>query len=110
MTRLLSLSQLSLKASQNTLCVTGDVGMDAAAELAAAGKKWLQATEQRDVAFDFNGVHKASSAVISVLFEWMRTCQSRSITVNAVTLSAPLERLALLSEIESLIHPPTLAR
>ena len=110
MTVLLSQSQVSLKAEQGTLYVAGDAGMATAAELAAVGNKWLKATELNAVALDFSGVQKASSAVISVLFEWLRTCQAREITVSGVTLSAPLERLTSLSEIESLIHPPTLTR
>lgn len=108
MTRLMSQAQVDLEAEHNTLRVIGDVGMPAAAELAAAGKKWLEASEEQNVVFDFSGVQKASSAVISVLFEWLRICQTKGIGVSAVMLSAPLERLASLSELDALIHSPTL--
>lgn len=110
MTLLLSQSQVSLKVEQGALYVAGDAGMATAAELAAVGSKWLKATELNAVALDFSGVQKASSAVVSVLFEWLRTCQACEITVSDVMLSAPLERLAALSEVEALIHSPTLAR
>ncbi|RUR57146.1 STAS domain-containing protein [Vreelandella populi] len=108
MTRLLSQSLVDLEAEQSTLRVVGDVGMAGAAELAAAGKKWLEATDEKSVTFDFSGVQKASSAIISVLFEWLRTCQAQGIAVSAVMLSAPLERLASLSELDALIHSPAL--
>ncbi|RUR28201.1 STAS domain-containing protein [Vreelandella nanhaiensis] len=104
MTRLLPHSLIDLEAEQNTLRVVGDVGMTAAAELAAAGKKWLEATDEKSVVFDFSGVQKASSAIISVLFEWLRTCKAQKIAVSTIMLSAPLERLASLSELDALIH------
>ncbi|PRY66139.1 phospholipid transport system transporter-binding protein [Vreelandella songnenensis] len=108
MTRLLSQPLATLDVEQSTLRVTGDVGMTAAAELAAAGAKWLETGGEKAVGFDFSGVEKASSAVMSVLFEWLRTCKRHHIEVSAITLSAPLERLAALSELDALIHSPAL--
>lgn len=92
-----------------TLVVVGDVDVTLAAELAASGVKWLQATEQASVIFDFNQVNKASSVAISVLFEWLRACQVRGIDVQAIHFSAPLRRLASMAELDNLIDHPASA-
>lgn len=106
MTSLLSRSEVSLTVQGDTLMVTGDLAMSAAAELAAAGVKWLRGMECSEVCFDFSQVSKASSVAISVLFEWLRACQALGVTVRSIVLSAPLERLASLAELNALTSPP----
>lgn len=106
MTLLLSQSSVTLEALERALKVTGDVDVNAAAELAAVGVKWLKASALDGVAFDFTGVSMASSVAISVLFEWMRTCNSQQIAVESILLSAPLMRLASLAELDELIAHP----
>ncbi len=106
MTVLLAQPNLSLTAQSHTLVVKGDVHVNAAAEMAAAGVKWLQTTALTGVAFDFADVTKASSAAISVLFEWLRACHARGIVIQSITLSSPLERLASLAELDALIKSP----
>lgn len=106
MTLLLSRSSVSLEALEQTLKVSGEVDVNAAAELAAAGIKWLKSNGLSDVVFDFTGVSTASSVVISVLFEWLRTCHQLQIVVKAIALSAPLARLASLAELDELIAHP----
>ncbi|WP_404470925.1 STAS domain-containing protein [Vreelandella venusta] len=108
MTLLLSQSSVSLEAHGHTLKVRGDVDVNAAAELAAAGVKWLKASAIDETAFDFTDVSVASSVAISVLFEWMRTCHRQQIAIASILLSAPLMRLASLAELDELIaHPDT---
>ncbi|WP_404374860.1 STAS domain-containing protein [Vreelandella aquamarina] len=102
MTSLLARPEVSLNARSDSLEVAGDVTMNAAAEVAAAGVKWLRSAGCQEVGFDFRQVSKASSVAISVLFEWLRACQALDISVRAVTLSPPLQRLASLAELGAL--------
>ncbi|MFB9867557.1 STAS domain-containing protein [Vreelandella sulfidaeris] len=106
MTVLLSLPNVTLRVDNKTLEVIGDVDVTLAAELAACGVEWLQHTEHTSIIFDFSDVQKASSAAISVLFEWLRICQQRAISVDAIRVSAPLRRLASLAELDALIDTP----
>ncbi|PCF97222.1 STAS domain-containing protein [Vreelandella nigrificans] len=106
MTLLLSRPSVSLDAQGHTLKVSGDVDVNAAAELAAVGMKWLKGSGLNEAAFDFSGVAVASSVAISVLFEWMRTCNSQQIAIESILLSAPLNRLASLAELDELIAHP----
>ena len=108
MTVLYSHTDVSINVETTTLKVVGNVNVALAADLAASGVKWLNSTELGAVMFDFSGVDKASSVAISVLFEWLRICQHRAITVEAIDLSEPLKRLASLAELNELIeHPAT---
>ncbi|GGC81566.1 STAS domain-containing protein [Vreelandella lutescens] len=109
MTSLLSRSEVSLTVQGDTLVATGDLTMSAAAEVAAAGVKWLRGAQYSEVCFDFGQVNKASSVAISVLFEWLRACQALEVTVRSIVLSAPLERLASLAELDALTSPPAVS-
>ncbi|WP_083005792.1 STAS domain-containing protein [Halomonas sp. GT] len=106
MTTLLSTPHVSLNAQSCALAVEGDLNVNAAADVAAAGVKWLESARLTDVVLDFSGVSKASSAAISVLFEWLRACHSLRIVVTSIALSAPLERLTSLAELDALIGSP----
>nr|WP_284041570.1 STAS domain-containing protein [Halomonas olivaria] len=99
----MSLASVSLQENGHTLVVTGDLEINAAVELAAAGMKWLKTNDLQVAAFDFTGVGKASSVAISVLFEWLRTCHHQNIAIESIRLSAPLSRLASLAELDELI-------
>lgn len=107
MTALLSRPSVALHVNECTLVVSGDVDLNAAAELAAVGVKWLENSELKEVAFNFSAVSKASSVAISVLFEWMRICNRRQMTIQSIVLSAPLQRLASLAELDELIACPS---
>ena len=106
MTRLFSLSGLTVDSVDASLQVAGDVDVTSAADLAASGVKWLKQTELTSIAFDFSRVERASSVAISVLFEWLRICQKRGIQVQTILFSAPLRRLASLAELDALIENP----
>ena len=99
---LLSRSEVSLTIQGDALMVAGDLTMNVATEVAAAGVKWLRSAKCLEVCFDFEQVSKASSVAISVLFEWLRACQALQITVRSIVLSAPLKRLASLAELDAL--------
>jgi phospholipid transport system transporter-binding protein len=105
-TALFSRSSITADVEGATLKVVGDVDVTLAADLAASGVKWLRHTELTSIAFDFSGVEKATSVTISVLFEWLRVCQQRSIRVQSIRFSEPLIRLASLAELDDLIQQP----
>nr|WP_284046906.1 STAS domain-containing protein [Halomonas llamarensis] len=98
-----------LDQQEDTLSVSGDVGTNAAAALAEAGGLWIADTSLSALHINFDGVEKASSAAISVLLQWLRMCQQHHIAILSVSLSAPLQRLAHLAELEALLQNPTRA-
>lgn len=107
MTALLSRPGVSLQALERTLVVSGEVDVNAAADLAAAGIQWLTKSSLNAVVLDFSAVPNASSVAISVLFEWLRSCQRQRINIEAIALSAPLQRLTSLAELDELIEQPS---
>lgn len=106
MTVLFSRASVTVVEEGETLLVAGDVDVTLAADVAASGVQWLQSTSLTAVTLDFSQVNKASSVAISVLFEWLRVCQQRAISVQAIHFSAPLLRLASLAELDDLIEHP----
>ncbi|WP_252107523.1 MULTISPECIES: STAS domain-containing protein [unclassified Halomonas] len=106
MSQLLQHDGVTLSQSGEGLVVEGDLTMNVAANVAAAGTQWLENEATSRVAFDFTGVQMASSVAISVLLEWLRTCRERELEVERITLSAPLMRLAVLAELDELIAHP----
>ena len=107
MTVLFSRPSVTVSVENTTLLVEGDVEVSLAADLAACGVKWLKQAELPSLTLDFSRVEKASSAAISVLFEWLRACRQREIKVQAIRFSAPLRRLASLAELDALIDHPS---
>ena len=106
MTALFSHPSVTVSVDGATISVVGDVDVTLAADLAAGGVKWLNHTELTAIKLDFSHVEKASSVAISVLFEWLRICQQRTIQVQAIYFSEPLRRLASLAELDDLIDHP----
>lgn len=107
MSALFSEQDVRLDQQEDTLSVSGDVGTNIAAALAAAGGKWIAETSLNALHINFDGVEKASSAAISVLLQWLRMCQQRHIAILSVSLSVPLQRLAHLAELDALLQDPT---
>jgi|TARA_R110000796_G_scaffold158242_1_gene274984 phospholipid transport system transporter-binding protein len=105
-TVLFSRPSVTVSVENTTLLVEGDVEVSLAADLAACGVKWLKHTELTSLSLDFSRIEKASSAAISVLFEWLRICRQRGIHIQAILFSAPLRRLASLAELDALIDQP----
>ena len=106
MTTLFSRPGVTVDAEDATLQVVGDVDVALAADLAASGVTWLKQAELTSLTLDFSRVEKASSAAISVLFEWLRICRQRGIQIQTILFSAPLRRLASLAELDTLIDQP----
>lgn len=106
MTALFSRPGVTVNVANATLLVEGDVEVTLAADLAASGVKWLKHTELTSISLDFSRVEKASSAAISVLFEWLRICRQRGIQIQTILFSAPLRRLTSLAELDTLIDQP----
>ncbi|WNL40338.1 STAS domain-containing protein [Halomonas sp. PAMB 3232] len=106
MSQLLQHGGVTLGHSNEVLVVEGDLIMNVAARVAAAGTQWLENEATSRVAFDLSGVQVAASVAISVLLEWLRTCRERGLDVERITLSAPLMRLAVLAELDELVAHP----
>ena len=104
MTQLLSRDHLKLTADSRRLAVVGSVATEEAAELAAVGVAWLNQHVPEGVELDLTGVDDASSAALSVLFEWLRACRRSQVGINRIALSAPLKRLASLAELDEVIQ------
>ncbi|WP_447893550.1 STAS domain-containing protein [Vreelandella sp. GE22] len=109
MTQLVTQDGVTLDQQGATLFLQGGLTMNAAAQVAAAGTLWLEQSASTPVTLDFTGVETASSVALSVLFEWLRTCGQRAITVERIALSPPLMRLASLAELDDMIDAPHLA-
>lgn len=109
MSTLFARAGAELSASNDTLSVGGDLDMAVAAEIAAAGRRWLAALRPAAVAFDLSAVDKANSVALSVLLEWLRGCREHAIPLSHIALSPALERLARLSGLDALISDPAAA-
>ncbi|SDN21047.1 STAS domain-containing protein [Vreelandella arcis] len=97
---------VSLHHQADGLSVRGDVDVTSAAALAAEGSRWLVSQLPAAVSFDFSDVATPRNVALSVLLQWLRTCHQQHIDVTAIALSAPLERLAGLAELDALIKSP----
>lgn len=106
MTTLFSRHGVVLTATADGLEVSGNLGTGVAADLATAGEQWLTRGEAASLTLDFRGVERASSAAISVLLQWLRTCRGCDVSVDQVRLSEPLRRLTQLAELDTLFDRP----
>ncbi|MCA1771304.1 MAG: STAS domain-containing protein [Halomonas sp.] len=106
MTAIFTDRDVSLHQQAEGLSVQGDVDIASAAALAAEGTRWLTDQRPEAVAFDFSKVSTPRNVALSVLLQWMRTCHLHHIRVTSIALSAPLERLAELAELDALINAP----
>lgn len=97
---------VSLHQQADGLSVQGDVDIASAAALAAEGARWLASQQPETVAFDFSEVATPRNVALSVLLQWLRTCHQHRIRVTSIVLSAPLQRLAELAELDALIQAP----
>ncbi|MCW4148347.1 STAS domain-containing protein [Halomonas sp. 18H] len=97
---------VSLHQQADGLSVQGDVDIASAAALAAEGARWLASQKPETVAFDFSKVATPRNVALSVLLQWLRTCHEYRIRVTSIALSAPLQRLAELAELDALIRAP----
>lgn len=103
MSILFSHQGVQLEQHADTLWVSGDVDATTAAGVAAAGNQWLENTANRELNINFEKVGKASSAALSILLQWVRSCRQRGIVLLSVALSSPLKRLAVLAELDALL-------
>ena len=103
MSILFSRQGVQLEQRGDTLWVSGDIDATTAASVAAAGNQWLADTASRELNISFEEVGKASSAALSILLQWVRTCRQHEIALLSVVLSPPLGRLADLAELDELV-------
>lgn len=93
-----------LDAEGARLAVSGDVDFEVAAGLAASGSGWLTKRPAATcLVLDLSGVERVSSAALSVLLEWTRRAEAAGLTIERVTLSAPLARLTRMAGLDALL-------
>jgi len=101
---LMSIDDARLEASETSLRVCGRVNFDGAAEMAEAGREWLEARQQGEsVRLDLGDVEQVSSAALSVMLEWLRAIREAGLRLDGVELSPALQRLTRLAGIDSLL-------
>ncbi|WP_106478399.1 STAS domain-containing protein [Phytohalomonas tamaricis] len=90
-----------LIADEQVLRVSGAPDFDDAAPLAAAGRKWID--ERKDaLVLDASGVESVSSAMLSVLLEWIRDASRHDVSISAIKLSPGLRGLVELADLEEI--------
>jgi phospholipid transport system transporter-binding protein len=75
----------------DSLAVSGDMTMETAAALLAAGNAGIAASEPR---IDLSGVANIDSSCLAVLFGWQRTAQAQGKSLTVANLPASLVSLA----------------
>lgn len=104
MTRLLERHGVRLEERAGALVVSGEVGFEMAATLAATGADWLAGRPGGSaVVFDLRGVAGVSSAALSVLLEWARRARAAGLEVQVVRLSPALRRLTEVAGLDRLL-------
>nr|WP_298410088.1 STAS domain-containing protein [uncultured Halomonas sp.] len=93
-----------LEVTDAVLTASGEADFDVASTLAANGREWLeQQGEGSSVSFDFTQVDQASSAVLSVLLEWLRCARRRALVVESIDLSPSLLRVTSMAGLDQLL-------
>ncbi|REC96540.1 STAS domain-containing protein [Kushneria indalinina] len=90
---------VTLEARDAALYLKGAPGFDNAPELARAGINWLEKYQGAQVSFNLCGVNRTSSATISVLLEWLRMTQKKTLEVDRITLSDSMRELIEMAEL-----------
>ncbi|MGC3872045.1 STAS domain-containing protein [Halomonas sp. GXIMD04776] len=97
-------SDARLEVTNAVLTASGEANFDVATALAASGCEWLnQQAEGSAVAFDLRQVDQASSAVLSVMLEWLRCARDKALVVESVRLSPPLSRVTAMAGLDHLL-------
>jgi phospholipid transport system transporter-binding protein len=81
----------AIQRAGDSLAVSGDMTMETAAALLAAGNAGIAAGEPR---FDLSGVVNIDSSCLAVLFGWQRTAQTQGKALAIASLPASLVSLA----------------
>jgi phospholipid transport system transporter-binding protein len=80
---------------------SADIGMNNAAEVAAAG---IEAIGRGDAAFDLSAVRTCDSSAVAVVLAWQREAQARGLELQLSGLPAGLVSLATVYGVEPLLR------
>ncbi|MBN8410785.1 STAS domain-containing protein [Halomonas cupida] len=110
MSVLIEVASARLLEDEGTLRVCGKVNFEGAAEMAEAGREWLEERAQGSpVCLDLSEVEHVSSAALTMMLEWARTMRRAGLSLNSIKLSPPLWQLTELAGLDDLL-PSTCAR
>lgn len=93
------------RADDGALRAAGDLGFATAAAAHAAGVGALVAASAGVLRVDCSGLTDTDSAGLAVLLEWCAVARARGITLQFEALPETLQRLARISEVETLLRP-----
>jgi phospholipid transport system transporter-binding protein len=93
------------RVGDGALRLAGDLGFRTAAAAHAAGVGALVAASAGVLRVDCSGLADTDSAGLAVLLEWCAVARARGITLQFEALPETLQRLARISEVETLLRP-----
>ena len=93
------------RVDDGALRVAGDLGFATAAAAHAAGVGAIAAAPAGPLRIDCSGLADTDSAGLAVLLEWCAVARARGVTLRFEALPDTLQRLARISEVESLLRP-----
>lgn len=89
--------------------VSGDIHFDTVVSLNAAGCDAIAQSDGR-CRFDFSGVRSVNTVALSLLLSWRRKALQLGIEVEFCALPSVLHAIAELSDLQSLVVAPEVAR
>ncbi|MCO7213687.1 STAS domain-containing protein [Halomonas sp. OfavH-34-E] len=108
MSVLMEVASARLLEDGSTLRVCGKVDFDGAADMAEAGREWLQSRASgTSVCLDLSEVEHVSSAALTMMLEWARTIRQIGLSLNSIKLSAQLRQLTELAGLDDLLPSST---
>jgi phospholipid transport system transporter-binding protein len=93
------------RGADGALRLAGDLGFATAAAAHAAGVGALSAAPAGELRVDCSGLVETDSAGLAVLLEWCAVARGRGVTLRFEALPETLQRLARISEVETLLRP-----
>ena len=88
-----------------SLRLAGELGFATAAAAHAAGVGAVAAAPAGTLRVDCSGLAGTDSAGLAVLLEWCAVARGRGVTLQFEALPETLQRLARISEVETLLRP-----
>lgn len=93
------------RGAEGALCPTGDLTFATAAAAHVAGVGALSAAPAGVLRMDCSGLADTDSAGLAVLLEWCAVAHRRQLTLHFEAMPDTLQRLAKISEVETLLRP-----
>ena len=93
------------RSADGALRLAGDLGFATAAAAHALGVGALSAAPAGELRVDCSGLGETDSAGLAVMLEWCAVARGRGQTLQFEALPETLQRLARISEVETLLRP-----